>query len=186
MNELFKALLDISKLDAGSVEPDIAAFPIDPLLRRIETCSRRTHTRNSASAHPAQRRSVRSDHALLERILLNVVSNAVRYTAAAAFWWATPPRRRAANEVAGHRHRHPGRSTAKRLPRIPSGRRCTPRGRGQARPRPRPRHRGSAVPPLEHPLGAASTLGKGSRFSITSRGRPRGSSRPKFRIGCRP
>ena len=36
MNDLFNALLDISKLDAGAVAPDVAAFPIDPLLRKIE------------------------------------------------------------------------------------------------------------------------------------------------------
>ena len=36
MNDLFNALLDISKLDAGAVAPDVAAFPVDPLLQRIE------------------------------------------------------------------------------------------------------------------------------------------------------
>src|SRR5262249_22874354 len=37
MNELFNALLDISKLDAGGLEPNISSFPIISVLRRIET-----------------------------------------------------------------------------------------------------------------------------------------------------
>ncbi len=36
MNELFNALLDISKLDAGVVTPSISEFPVDHLLKRIE------------------------------------------------------------------------------------------------------------------------------------------------------
>ena len=37
MNELFNALLDISKLDAGVLAPDITEFPVGHLLGRIET-----------------------------------------------------------------------------------------------------------------------------------------------------
>lgn len=82
MNELFSALLDISKLDAGVLGPDVTDLPINHLLKRIET----------TFAAPAREKGlrlrvvpssiwVRSDSILLERILLNLVSNAVRYTA---------------------------------------------------------------------------------------------------------
>jgi signal transduction histidine kinase/CheY-like chemotaxis protein len=81
MNELFDALLDISKLDAGAVDPDVTAFPIDPLLRKIEnmfaTLARDKSLRLRVLPSHAW---VRSDRILLERILLNLVSNAVRYT----------------------------------------------------------------------------------------------------------
>jgi two-component system, sensor histidine kinase len=81
MNDLFNALLDISKLDAGAVSPDVSAFPVGPLLDRIENMF-------SAAAREKLLRLrvlpgaawVRSDRVLLERILLNLVSNAVRYT----------------------------------------------------------------------------------------------------------
>jgi signal transduction histidine kinase/CheY-like chemotaxis protein len=36
MNELFTALLDISKLDAGVLVPDLTEFPVDRLLKRME------------------------------------------------------------------------------------------------------------------------------------------------------
>src|SRR5262249_9386432 len=37
MNELFNALLDISKLDAEVIKPSLTKFPIQTLLRRLET-----------------------------------------------------------------------------------------------------------------------------------------------------
>jgi signal transduction histidine kinase/CheY-like chemotaxis protein len=81
MNDLFNALLDISKLDAGAVAPDVAAFPIDPLLRKIDNMfaadARAKRLRLRVVPSSAW---VRSDRVLLERVLLNLVSNAVRYT----------------------------------------------------------------------------------------------------------
>jgi two-component system, sensor histidine kinase len=81
MDGLFNSLLDISKLDAGVVQSHARAFPIGPLLERI--CEE--------FAGEAERKGLRltlcpcsafvvSDPLLLERILRNIVSNAVRYT----------------------------------------------------------------------------------------------------------
>ena len=81
MNELFNALLDISKLDAGVLAPDIAEFPVGHLLGRIETtfaaAAREKGLRLRVVPSSAW---VRTDAILLERILLNLVSNAIRYT----------------------------------------------------------------------------------------------------------
>jgi signal transduction histidine kinase len=81
MNDLFNALLDISKLDAGAVAPDVTTFPIDPLLRRIENMFAADARAKSLRLRvlPSELWA-RSDRVLLERILLNLVSNAVRYT----------------------------------------------------------------------------------------------------------
>ncbi len=81
MQDLLDALLDISRLDAGVVTPKIVEFPVYRLVAAME----------ANYALNAQRKgivlctvpcsaSVRSDPILLERILLNLVSNAVRYT----------------------------------------------------------------------------------------------------------
>jgi len=82
MNELFDALLDMSKLDAGLLEPDVSEFPVGPLLARMETtfgeAARAKGLRLRVVSSGAW---VRSDFILLERILLNLVSNAVRHTA---------------------------------------------------------------------------------------------------------
>ena len=81
MNELFEALLDMSRLDAGVLEPNLTEFPIERLLKRIETtfaeAAREKGLRLGVVSSSAW---VRSDFILLERIVLNLVSNAVRYT----------------------------------------------------------------------------------------------------------
>ena len=81
MDEMFKSLLDISRLDAGILTPKITEFPIARLLQKIET--RFDQATREKGLRLRVRRSdawVRSDAMLLERILLNLVSNAVRYT----------------------------------------------------------------------------------------------------------
>lgn len=81
MNELFNALLDMSRLEAGVLEPNLSEFPVAQLLERVETtfadAAREKALRLDVVASNAW---IRSDFILLERILFNLVSNAVRYT----------------------------------------------------------------------------------------------------------
>ena len=81
MNEMFNSLLDISKLDSGILTPTVVEFPIARLLQIVETTFDQT-TRDKGLRLRVMRSDawVRSDAMLLERILLNLVSNAVRYT----------------------------------------------------------------------------------------------------------
>lgn len=82
MDELFNELLDISKLDAGVLTPTISDFPIAHLLKRTESTFAATARKKGLSLQIVPNSAwVRSDSILLERILLNLVSNAVRYTA---------------------------------------------------------------------------------------------------------
>ncbi len=81
MNEQFDSLLDISKLDAGVLTSAPTDFPITRLLKRIDTTfagtAREKGLRLSICATAAW---IRSDFILLERVLSNLVSNAIRYT----------------------------------------------------------------------------------------------------------
>jgi signal transduction histidine kinase/DNA-binding NarL/FixJ family response regulator len=82
MNELFNALLDMSKLDAGVLAPNISEFPIDRLLKRIEmTFTAAAREKDLRLRVVSSNAWIRSDFILLERILLNLASNAIRYTA---------------------------------------------------------------------------------------------------------
>ena len=82
MDELFNDLLDISKLDAGVMTPTISDFPIAHLLKRTESTFAATAHKKGLSLRIVSNSAwVRSDSILLQRILLNLVSNAVSYTA---------------------------------------------------------------------------------------------------------
>jgi signal transduction histidine kinase/CheY-like chemotaxis protein len=83
MNELFNELLDMSRLDAGVLVPSISEFPVDQLLKRIEMTFAAAARENDLRLHVVPSNAwIRSDLILLERILLNLVSNAIRYTEA--------------------------------------------------------------------------------------------------------
>ena len=81
MDEMFRALLDVSRLDAGAVQPRISVFPLAPLFSRIKV-----EFEPQALAKGLELRFMRSsafaksDPGLVERILRNLVSNAIRYT----------------------------------------------------------------------------------------------------------
>jgi len=82
INELFNALLDMSRLEAGALEPQITDFPAGALLDRVEaTFADAAQAKGLRLRIVRSAAWVRSDFVLLERILFNLVSNAVRYTA---------------------------------------------------------------------------------------------------------
>ena len=81
VSELIEALLDISKLDAGTVDPQRSDFALQSVLDRIE------HAFSPAASAKGLRLRVRptrlrvtTDPVLLERILSNLAANAIRYT----------------------------------------------------------------------------------------------------------
>jgi signal transduction histidine kinase len=81
LENLFNALLDISKLDAGVVEPNLSAFGLEAMLTRLkqefEPDAFASSLQLRVRARPLR---VYSDPMLLERILRNLISNAIRYT----------------------------------------------------------------------------------------------------------
>lgn len=81
MEALFVDLLDISRLDAGAIVVNIKSFSIDDLIKRIDH-----EFRQEASDKGIDFRVVRctarvkSDPILLNRMINNLVANAIRYT----------------------------------------------------------------------------------------------------------
>jgi signal transduction histidine kinase/CheY-like chemotaxis protein len=81
INGLFDTLLDISKLDAGVVTAQLSAFPVQQVLDRVDaTFGADAQARGLSLRVRPHAGWVRSDPVLLERILDNLVANALRYT----------------------------------------------------------------------------------------------------------
>ena len=175
--DLLDALLDISRLDAGALRPELGAFDATELLRELAA----QYAPSAASRGIALRVRaapaviVHSDRRLLRRALQNFLANALRYTRSGAVLlalrqrrgqielqvWDTGPgipdhhlaqifeefRRFDQPGTGGERGLGLGLSICQRIARI-----------------------------LEHPLQVHSRVGHGSMFSITV---PRGTSAPR-------
>jgi signal transduction histidine kinase/ActR/RegA family two-component response regulator len=81
MELLFNALLDISRLDAGTIEAHRVHFPLQKMLDDLD------HQFSALAAEKQLRLRFRpcaatlySDPLLIERILVNLIANAIRYT----------------------------------------------------------------------------------------------------------
>lgn len=81
MTNLLNSLLDISRLDAGAIEPQLEVFPLQQLIDRLIADFGRQAAQKGLefSAVPSDI-FVESDPNLLGEIIQNFVSNAIRYT----------------------------------------------------------------------------------------------------------
>ena len=165
---LFGQLLDLSRLDAGALVPERGEVALGPLFARLEA----DFMPQAAACGLALRVvptawSVDSDPVLLERILRNLIANALRYT-------------RSGGVVLGARRR----GASVRIDVIDSGigiaaADCTrifdefvQIGSAARRDGGRGMGLGLAIVRrlcalLDHPLTVVSTSGRGSRFSVT-------------------
>lgn len=81
MGELLDSLLDISRLDAGVIRKNVGAFPVQTVFDRVR--NEFTAAAQAKGLDLFVRRTpywVSSDRILLERVIVNLVSNAIRYT----------------------------------------------------------------------------------------------------------
>jgi signal transduction histidine kinase len=77
---MFKSLLDVSLLDLGRVKPKISQFPLQPMLDKLQM-----QFEPLAQSNGARLKMVRTgvwlkaDPQLIQRILMNLISNAIKY-----------------------------------------------------------------------------------------------------------
>jgi two-component system, sensor histidine kinase len=81
LEDLIRTLLDLSKLDAGVMQPDIRAFELSEVMEPLaRDFSHFAEKRGLKLRIFASRRNVASDPLMLRRILQNLLANALRYT----------------------------------------------------------------------------------------------------------
>ncbi|MEZ5829768.1 MAG: NahK/ErcS family hybrid sensor histidine kinase/response regulator [Dongiaceae bacterium] len=80
VESLLDALLDIAKLDAGAVKPEVRAVPVGPLLESLVASFAPIAEKQGVELRYVPTTAVtKSDPALLRRVLQNFLSNAIRY-----------------------------------------------------------------------------------------------------------
>jgi signal transduction histidine kinase/CheY-like chemotaxis protein len=81
VEEIFAALLDISRLDSGALRPEPTSFGVADLLRQIEVeFAPIAQAKGLDLCFVPSSLTLRSDRRLLRRVLQNLVSNAIKYT----------------------------------------------------------------------------------------------------------
>ncbi len=81
VEDILSALLEISRLDAGAMKPEIASFRVNELLLRLQSdFAPLARSQGLDLIFVPCSLSIRSDRRLLRRLLQNLVSNAVKYT----------------------------------------------------------------------------------------------------------
>lgn len=81
LNNLLGTLLDVARLDSGGIEPQLADFPVSALLDRLGPELQAVARAAGIELRIiASRAWVHTDLRLLETVLRNFISNAIRYT----------------------------------------------------------------------------------------------------------
>src|SRR5215470_8400971 len=81
VEDILSALLEISRLDAGAMKPEISSFRVDELLRRLEfDFAPLARDQGLSLVFVPCSLNILSDRRLLRRLLQNLISNAIKYT----------------------------------------------------------------------------------------------------------
>jgi Na+/proline symporter/signal transduction histidine kinase len=81
VEEIISALLEISRLDAGAMRPEISSFRLDEIFRQAQRdFEPLAREKGIVLKVIPTRATIRSDRRLMRRLIQNLVSNAVKYT----------------------------------------------------------------------------------------------------------
>ena len=165
VEDLLESLFEISRLDAGAIQPEIRPIALDRILSALKVeFAPLARSRGLAFAVPETGLFVASDAQMLRRVLQNLVSNAIRYTAAGSVTvtaeregeLVTVAVRDTGPGIALHEQRH----VFEEFRRLDATRKVPGHGLGLAIVR-------RSCAKLGHGVALESAHGEGSTFSVT-------------------
>ncbi|MBL8564954.1 MAG: hybrid sensor histidine kinase/response regulator [Hyphomicrobiaceae bacterium] len=81
VEEIFAALIEISRMDAGRLEPELVDMPLNEIIGQLKVEFEPTAREKGLELRTATTSLwVRSDRRMLRRVLQNLISNAIKYT----------------------------------------------------------------------------------------------------------
>lgn len=81
MSRLLNALLDISKLESGAIQPELEQFPVERIFTEMHREFSSVAQRKGLTLEVAQTDAWgHSDPSLVEQVIRNLISNAIKYT----------------------------------------------------------------------------------------------------------
>ena len=182
VEEIFAALLDISRLDTGAMQPEITDFRIDELLHRLEVeFAPLAREKGLDLKFMPCSLAVRSDRRLLRRLLAEPRLQRHQIHAQGQRAGRLPaPRHTAAHRRLRYRHRHSASQAPRGVQGIPPSR---PGRAGRARRRPRPLDRRTHRPRAR--LRSGAEIECRPRLALFRRSAARRSPRSPGRSGSR-
>lgn len=91
MSRLLNALLDISKLESGAIQPELDRFPVEHLFKEMRREFASVAERKGLNLEIISTEAwVHSDPSLVEQVVRNLVSNAIKYTRTGAVTLCCP------------------------------------------------------------------------------------------------
>lgn len=165
VEDLLESLFEISRLDAGAIQPEVRPIALDRILSALRVeFDPLARSRGLAFAIPETGLFVASDVQMLRRVLQNLVSNAIRYTSSGSV--SVTARREGDEVTVAITDTGPGiapseqRFVFEEFRRLDATRKIPGHGLGLAIVR-----RSCAI--LGHGVALDSVPGRGSTFSVT-------------------
>ncbi len=92
LNSQFNSLLDLSQFDSGNININVVSFDLHAMVKRmVNSMSLEAKEKNLALTYSGQPVTLESDPILFDRVVRNLITNALKYTDTGSVWITVEP-----------------------------------------------------------------------------------------------